>query len=278
MKRRRFLQISAATLAGLPSAGRADGGHQASWRGLALGAEVSVTLTGGDAARAEAVLSALPCRLRGIEAEFSLYDPASALSALNRDGYLTRPSPAFAEVLNLCDRLHAATGGLFDPTVQPLWEALSTGQGRAAARALIGWSRVDRSAGRIKLAAGQRLTLNGIAQGYATDLVRADLAAAGYGRALVNIGEYAALGGPWRIGIADPEFGRLAERRLSDGAIATSSARATLVGGQPHILHPRGGRIHAATVSVEADSAALADGLSTALILAEPSGAWTASG
>jgi thiamine biosynthesis lipoprotein len=40
------------------------------------------------------------------------------------------------------------------------------------------------------------------------------------------------------------------------------------VGGQPHILHPKGQPARWSTVTVQADSAALADGLSTALVFA----------
>ena len=124
----------------------------------------------------------------------------------------------------------------------------------------------------MRLGAGQALTLNGVAQGFAADLVRADLAAAGFGHALVNLGEFAALGGPWRLGIVDPTWGEMATRSLTGTAIATSSPGATLVGGHSHILDPRGQAPRWSTVSVEADSAALADGLSTALCLADEAG------
>jgi thiamine biosynthesis lipoprotein len=261
MKRRRFLQILAASALPL-SIGR--DAAAATWAGLAFGADCSVTLSGPGA---EAYLAALPQRLAEIERHFSLYDPHSALSRLNATGVLSDPAPEMRAILSFCDRLHRATGGRFDPTVQPLWRALAEGHDPAAARAAIGWGRVTLG-DTIRLGAGQTLTLNGVAQGFAADLVRADLAAAGFTHALVNLGEFAALGGPWHLAVADPQWGEVAIRSLNGTAIATSSPAATLVGGQSHIIDPHGGQPLWSTVSVQADSAALADGLSTALCLA----------
>jgi thiamine biosynthesis lipoprotein len=258
LSRRRFLTICAAS-ALWPRRARGAAG----WRGLALGAEVSVTLEGPGA---EAALADLPGLLARIEAVFSLYRE-SELVRLNASG-AARVSPWLGQALALCDRLHRLTGGAFDPTVQPLWRALAEGGDLAEARGQIGWGRV-RLGERVVLGEGQALTLNGMAQGFAADLVRGWLAARGFTRALVDMGEQAALGGPWRIGIEDPAAGLLASRTLRDGrALATSAPRATLVAGQPHILHPQGLPPLWSTVSVEADSAALADGLSTALVFA----------
>lgn len=261
MKRRRFLQILAAAV----PACAAGPAHAARWQGVALGADCAVELEGPGA---EAALAALPGRLRDIEGLFSLYDPVSDLARLNTAGRLVAPRPEMRAILALCDDLHRATAGRFDPSVQPLWRALAEGGDTGAARAAIGWHRIVLE-GDIRLAAGQALTLNGIAQGFAADLVRDELARAGFTHALVNLGEFASLGGPWQIGVADPALGLVTTRSLTGTAIATSSPAATLVGGQSHILDPFGGLPQWATVSVEADSAALADGLSTALCLAD---------
>ncbi|WP_395543542.1 FAD:protein FMN transferase [Neotabrizicola sp. sgz301269] len=259
LPRRRFLTICAAA-ALLPRSARA-----ANWQGIALGADVSVTLEGPGA---EVALIDLPALLDRIEAVFSLYRP-SELVQLNAKG-AGRVSDWMAQALALCDRLHGLTGGAFDPTVQPLWRALAGGGDLASARRAIGWGRV-RLGETVTLDKGQALTLNGMAQGFAADLVRGWLARRGFTRALVDMGEQAALGGPFHIGIADPEAGLLASRSLRGGrALATSSPRATLVAGMPHILHPRGLPPLWSTVAVEADSAALADGLSTALVFAPP--------
>lgn len=262
--RRRFLAISAAALLGRPA--RAAG--PARWSGIALGAEADITLHGPEAATAPA-LDAVRAILARVEALFSLHDPASALSTLNRTGRLDPAPPAFLRLLREAGRVHRATAGRFDPTVQPLWRALAEGGDPVAARRLIGWHRVRLAGTGVALGPGQALTLNGIAQGFATDLVADSLAARGFGRALVHIGEHRALGGPWRLALEDPEAGFLGTRTLTGTAIATSSPAALRLGpATGHILDPRGGASPAwSTVSVEAGRATLADALSTAFCL-----------
>ncbi|RID92481.1 FAD:protein FMN transferase [Gemmobacter lutimaris] len=254
--RRRFLQIAAAT-AILPGRARAE----ARWQGQALGADCDVLLAGPGA---EAALAGIPALMERVEAAFSLYRD-SELTRLNSTGQLA-PSAIFAGMLALSDRLHRLTGGAFDPSVQPLWQALRDGRDPGTVRGAVGWQRIARRDGGVQLAPGQALTFNGVAQGYASDLVRDYLARRGFERALVNMGEYAALGGPFRLGIADPMAGELAEWHLRGTALALSAPGATLIGGAPHIQHPQGLAPLWSSVAVEADSAALADGLSTALV------------
>lgn len=260
--RRRFIAIAAAAALPGGAAARSQG-----WQGQVMGADASITLTGPGAA---SVLTRAEALLRRIEAVFSLYDAESKLSRLNAAGRADRPSADLLAVLTLSRQLHVVTGGLFDPTVQPLWRALAAGGDAGAAALLIGLDRVRLTGDSIRMDTGQALTFNGIAQGYATDRVRDLLAQAGFDHCLVNIGEYAALGGPWKIGIEDPTDGLLATRQLTGGAMATSSPGALLLAdGSAHILDPARRRLPLwSTVSVQADSAALADGLSTALCFA----------
>lgn len=261
LSRRRVLTIMAAA-GGTALTGRAAAART-EWTGRAMGAEAHLVLTGPESMR-EAVLADLETTLAHIEAQFSLYTP-SALTQLNETGVLMRPHEDFHQVLALSDRLHHATGGLFDPTVQPLWRALAQGHDIATARWTLGWDRVQHGPEIVRLAKGQALTLNGIAQGFATDAVVEVLKRHGMEQGLVEIGEIAARGGPWTIGVADPEHGVVLSRRLTDGAIATSSPYAMRLGAHGHILSPHGNAPIWSTLSVEAESAAVADGLSTAL-------------
>lgn len=259
MNRRRFLTLSAA-FACAPRLAEA-----ATWRGTALGAEVSVTLT-GPRDRTAPLLASIPGLLAGIESDFSLYDPTSALSLLNETGRLDRPGRAFRDLLAACDRAHVLTGGLFDPTVQPLWRALAEGRDTAAARALIGWNRVRHDDRRVTAGPGQQMTFNGIAQGFATDTVARFLEARGLETALIDIGEQRALGGPFTLGLEDPAQGFLGTRTLAGSAIATSSPGALRLGPETHILSPEGQRALWSTVSIEARDATTADALSTAAV------------
>jgi thiamine biosynthesis lipoprotein len=262
MRRRRFLMVAAAA-ALAPGAGRAGTLRR---RFLALGAEAEIVLH-GPADLLPPALAAAEAEIARAEALFSLYRPDSALARLNAAGRLDAPDPAFLDLLALCDRVHAATAGRFDPTVQPLWRALAEGRDPAPARGALGWTRVARTADSVRLAPGQALTFNGIAQGFATDRVTAALTRHGLTRALVNIGEYRAQGGPFRLGIEDPAAGFLGQLTLDSGAVATSAPGAlTLPDGSAHILDPlHGGPPLWSSVTVTAASAGLADGLSTAL-------------
>lgn len=258
--RRRFLTITAA-LAAMPMSAQAH-----SWQGHAFGAKVSLTIR-GPKDHAKAAMLRARALLTKVEGLFSLYDPLSALSMLNSSGMLARPNTQFLDLMKAADRAVSLTDDLFDPTVQPLWAALAGGHDPVDAMAAIGWNKVTFSADQIALGAGQALTFNGIAQGYATDLIADMLKARGFTDALVNIGEYRSLGGKWTLGLSDPSHGVMGNRTLSGGAIATSSPAATPLGQGGHILHPSAAP-QWSTVSVEAPRATLADSLSTALVLA----------
>lgn len=255
MRRRRFLQIVlGAALAG----GRAAAGE---WRGPAFGADVSIR------AGADLDLDPVLAEIARIEAAFSLYRD-SELTRLNASGTCT-PSDAMRSVLGLSARVHAATGGAFDPTVQPLWTALATGGDAAAARSRVGFGRVA-IGDRVTLGPGQALTLNGIAQGYAADRIRAVLAAQGLTDCLIDMGEFSAIGGPFRVGIEDPVAGLVGRHAIGGAgprAIATSSPGALRLPGGSHILGPRGEVPLWSTVSVAGDDAALCDAASTAFVL-----------
>jgi hypothetical protein len=61
--------------------------------------------------------------LRHLESQLSLFDPASALCRLNRDGVLRQPDPALVDLLEQAQAVSARSQGAFDVTVQPLWAA-----------------------------------------------------------------------------------------------------------------------------------------------------------
>ena len=263
MNRRRFLTISCAAL-GTPAAAASS----IEWRGFALGAKVSISIRGTKDVT-EPALDRARTLIRHVEHQFSLYDPESALSRLNRDGVLPDPHPDFRVLCTQVDGLHARTGGLFDPTVQVLWQKSVNDQPIASARNLIGWSHVEHSENKIKLAPGQQLTFNGIAQAFATDLVTDSLRSAGFTDLFVNIGEHAAHGPARRLGIQDPLAGHVGTLTLKNAAVASSSPAATQIGSAHHIFSPFSDDLQWSTVSVIAPRAAIADGLSTALCLAD---------
>lgn len=281
--RRRFIAI----LAGAASLGA---GHLRAeplvvWHGVAMGARATLAFAHP---RADRLIAMARAEIARLEALFSLHRADSALTELNREGFLADPAPEMLAILSLCRSIHDATGGAFDPTVQPLWalHAESFVAGRApeeaeimAARALVGFHRVAIASDRIAFARpGMALTLNGIAQGFVADRIAALLAGEGLTDALIDMGEIVGRGrtpegAPWRVPVADPAGGPPKRRvDLCDTAIATSAPLGTTFdapGREGHILDPRTGRPGGLwpQITVAAAHAALADGLSTAFCL-----------
>ncbi|MCB1387348.1 MAG: FAD:protein FMN transferase [Nitratireductor sp.] len=286
LSRRRFIAISASAAAtGLSSlaanAAGMEAGTGARWRGVALGAEADIRLVGLPRQQAERLLEQVRAEITRLEDEFSLYRADSALSRLNRDGRLDQPGGDMLSLLGLVSAMHAASGGRFDPTVQPVWDAYARAAGRpvaaqlTAARRRVGWRHVEIDAAAIRLAEGCALTLNGIAQGYVTDRAVALLRQAGLENALVEVGEISAMGRPdkdgfWQVHLGS-SGGPMVE--VSDRAVATSAADGTLIGeGVSHLIDPATGlpcRSKWLRTSVIHLSAAIADAASTATSLME---------
>ncbi|WP_330177944.1 FAD:protein FMN transferase [Streptomyces sp. NBC_01498] len=131
----------------------------------------------GDGARVGAALGAAVASLHRADELFSTYRPGSQLMRLGR-GELDRAdcAPEVAEVLELC---------------------------AAAERESEGWFTTRYAGG---------LDPTGLVKGWAVERAARTIAAAGAGRVCLNGGgDVQLLGGPWRVGIADP---------LSPGALA----------------------------------------------------------
>ncbi len=231
---------------------------------------------------AQAALEQAFAALAVVDDALSLWKP-SELSALNEAGSAV-VSEALLATLQVALDVARASGGAYDPTVEPLVRA-SGGLGgprrrlgdaeRRALLARVGHARVelDLAARRVTLRGGARLDLGGVAKGYAVDLAVAALRARGATAGLVDLGRssVAAFGQPLTLDVADPEDERRppwATLELAEAALSSSSGAQ-----QPgHILDPRSGRParHLLGVTVVAASAAEADALSTAVFVLGP--------
>ncbi len=300
--RRRFIHVSAAA-AGLallpvrrgPSAAVASAAnpHLRTWRGVALGADATLQIHHPDPATADRLIVRCRAEVARLERIFSLYREDSALRRLNRDGRLDDPPLELVELLGRAEAFSRLTAGAFDVTVQPLWDLYAAhfstqrpdpaGPGRAAIAATlahVGHDGVELAAAGVRLTKpGMALTLNGIAQGYITDLVVDLLRHEGIDHSLVDMGEIRALGSrpsgsPWSVGLEDPTApGTVAERiAIIDQAVATSGGYGTQFDPQGrfnHIFDPRTGETswRYLSVSVIAPTATVADALSTGFSL-----------
>lgn len=278
LNRRRFISISAAAVAA-PNVVMAS--PITSWNGIALGAKAQIHIVGRDVKLANQLITRTEAEIDRLESIFSLYRTNSLLNRLNANGYLASPPPEFLEVLSLSTIVHKATGGAFDPSIQPLWAAYAMHRSPeeiSAARALVDWNNLNFKSNRVSFAKrGMALSFNGIAQGYIADRVASLLRGAGLSNVLVNTGEIQAIGhgqsgAGWHVGIVEPHQSRPVHNIfLGERSLATSALMGTKIGdtGRAHLIDPRTGTPGGkwSVMSVSAKMASLADALSTAFCL-----------
>jgi thiamine biosynthesis lipoprotein len=236
--------------------------------------------------------------MRDLEKKFSMQDPDSALSAVNRSA---GASPVeidgdLRSVLETALRIADLTGGAFDPTIGAVTEIWrdDDGAGRlpgsddlAAALSLVGYGGLELTEGRAYLErAGARLDLGGIAKGYASQAAARLLRERGIGSALIDLGgNVVALGHrpdgqKWRIGVQDPFKDRgspLCVLEVSNTSVVTAGVyeRRWEMDGRSwtHIYDPSTGMPiegELLSVTVVSDDPTEGDALSTAFMVLGP--------
>jgi thiamine biosynthesis lipoprotein len=247
----------------------------------------------GDEVQAGAALDLALDRIAALEDAMTTWRIDGELAVWNAacsKGAKTMPvSPDLLAALSGARRWAERTEGLFDPAIGPLVAAwgLQTG-GRVPtdeeienARALSSWRQfeIDRTKGTVHcLARGVALDLGGYGKGFALDEAARVLREHGIDSALFNFGgQVLVLDAPpgepgWIVEIAHPEDRLLpvAELVVARASVSTSSNTE-----RGHVLDPRTGRpaTWRAAVTVVTRSAADADALSTALLVAGREGA-----
>lgn len=291
MNRRRFCLTlggaSASTLFGPDFASGAVAGNTFETSSVCFGASARIVVRHQSRSVAWKAMESAFEELARIETLMSIYDPGSQLSILNRAGRLRSPHPLLVKILRRAQKFSVATDSAFDVTVQPLWNLFhKSNAGRfpsqkqiANARRMVGHRNMDVRAGMIRLMNDASVTLNGIAQGFATDRARQVLLTHGIQHALIDIGELAGIGEKengtsWKAGIQHPreESAYSMIVAVENRCLATSGDYAATFGdgfSDHHIFDPNTGRspVELASVSVLAPSATEADALSTALMV-----------
>lgn len=297
MKRRQFIQSSLGGGLLLAAHGAwaakntppATGLHWHDTTFSGLGTTLSIRAAHADASALMLALQHARQRVNQVEDDMSLFRLTSKLSQLNQTGVLHRPPPALLHVLRLSQRIAQQSRGAFDVTVQPLWQLYARAQkhGRLPqpqevtnAQQLVGWRHLHVGDARIALAKpGMGVSLNGIAQGYAADLVRASLKQDGVVHALINTGEWSAIGWaegqrPWVLGVADPHahdqwLARVAMSGLSVATSADDQCTFSDDRKHHHIFNPRTGYSpqDISSVTVAAPTCTMADALTKILFV-----------
>lgn len=232
--------------------------------------------------------------LETVDRQMSTWRDDSELMAVRKGGRVD-VSPDTLSVVRDGLALAEATGGAFDPTVQPLMElwgfhsrerTLTTpsAEALAAARSTVGWTKVSTGATWVN-AGGTALDLSAIAKGHAVDRVSLLLSRKGRANHMVEIGGEVRVAGEgprglWSLGVDAPEEGGVpgqqfvAVVQLTNHALATSGNYRNLVevDGRKvhHTMDPRTGEpavTDVASVSVVAPTCREADSLATAVMV-----------
>lgn len=199
------------------------------------------------------------------EAKYSRFRPDSLVSRINAAAGQdwVAVDAEMEGLLKLCDTLHFMTQGVLDPTTLPLirlWNykaeppRIPAAAEIAAARALVGWKKVQRSPGKVFLpSAGMALDFGGFGKEYAVDIVAQLAVDHGIANVLVDFGhDLRALGQPpgrpaWHIGLEDPRRPGVADGSIGVTGKGVASSgdylRSFTFGGRRygHIIDPRTG-------------------------------------
>lgn len=235
-----------------------------SFPALGTTCEVQYAAPGGETPAA-AFERAVTAWVNAFETKYSRFRPDSLISRIN-----AAAGRAWVDVdaemegmFKLCDTLHFMTQGILDPTMLPLirlWNyktdtpRIPTQEEIAAARAVIGWKKVQRTPGKVYLPEpGMALDFGGFGKEYAVDVTAQIAAEHGITSALVDFGhDLRALGAPpgrpaWHIGIEDPRKPGISSDSLAIVGKSVASSgdyiRGFVINGKRygHIIDPRTG-------------------------------------
>jgi thiamine biosynthesis lipoprotein len=276
-------------------------GQEIQITGQTMGTIYQVKVISGGEIKAGILKTAIENRLTIINQSMSTFIPDSEISRFNALKRINKPftvSSDFMAVITLAQTLYRLTDGAWDGTLAPLVNLWGFGSTTATDRvpaqntilallSQVGFNLISIGPGNqlVKKNAAVTLDLASVAKGYGVDAVSGLIADRGYRDYLVEIGGEVLAAGhrldgrPWRVGINRPERGAPFNAvykavDLSNRALATSGdyrnyfeANGRYYG---HILDPRTGypvTNGVVSVSVIADTCALADGLATGIMV-----------
>lgn len=250
---------------------------------------VAVTCLADDMDAARAAIEAAFLAMSAAAAVLTRFDPGSAVSRLNRDGYLAQVPSSLREVMQHALAISSATAGAFDVSVLPVLgyvESLRrpvrlTANDRDAITRrdhLIDYRNIVLGERDLRLTRpGMGITLDGIAKGYVVDQGIAALRSCGIEYGLVDAGgDVQSMAGAdpqwhWNVGIVDPhDVSRVAAVvQLRNGCLSTSGNYRVFFSADRrlfHLINPRTGYSpdSYSSVTVMADRSVIADGMSTA--------------
>ena len=261
---------------------------------------VRVVVCSNDEETAEEAISAAFTRLEEVVNIASTFDETAEAFKLNQDGYIESPSDELLELINMSIDYSELTAGSFDITCQPLlelweykpdaekqfWELDEATQQDQIDKTikLVGSDNIVVTENKISFQkVGMKITLGGIAKGYAVDEALKVIKKMGIRYALIDAGgDISTLGSKpegelWQLALANPDdtSDSLAIFRVSDKAVATSGNYERYFDPEAqvgHIMDPKTGysTSNCISVTIVADNCTRADILATAVFVMGP--------
>ncbi len=264
-----------------------------------MGTYVTITVYSDEKTALEAISAAFT-KIEEIERIASIFDEESEAFKLNQTGYLDTPSSELIELISMSLDYSELTDGNFDITCQPLldlwdykpdadkqfWEldeAIQTERINETLK-LVGSDKIVVEEDKIYLKEkGMKITLGGIAKGYAVDKALEIIKDIGIKYALVDAGgDISTLGSKpegelWDIALVNPDnTGEyLVDFKIKDKAVTTSGNYERYFDLEKkvhHILNPKTGYSASGCISVTiiAESCMQADALATGVFVMGP--------
>jgi len=264
-----------------------------------MGTYVTVVVY-SDEKTAEEAINATFDRIEEVVNIASTFDETAEAFKLNQDGYLDTPSDELLELINLSLDYSELTDGSFDITVQPLldlweynpdadkqfWELDESTQKAEINKALklVGSDQIIIKDNTIRFKEeGTKITLGGIAKGYAVDEALEVFKDMGIKYALVDAGgDIGTVGSKpdnelWGIALVNPDDTSeyLVDFQIKDKAVATSGNYERYFDPEAkvhHIINPDTGYSATGSISVTiiAENCTQADILATAVFVMGP--------
>lgn len=176
-----------------------------------------------------------------LQSLWSTRNESSELSRLNNaNGEPMQISQITADLLSFTLGISAKTGGMLDPTVEPLMKAwgftggefhVPTDEELAAAQSLVGYEKVRLEGTTVTMPAGMQLDFGAVAKGYSCDLITDAWKEQGITSGLVNLGGNIGVigknedGEDWQIAIQNPNDNTsLGVLSVTDCSVVTSGS------------------------------------------------------
>ncbi len=255
---------------------------------------VTITVYSLNEQAAEEAIQAAFARMVEIEQVASIFDEESEAFRLNQEGRITEPSDDLRQLISMSLDYYQLTNGYFDITVEPLLELWESGLWQESqlvqelriseTMPLVGSDKIVVTDDEIIFSVeGMKITLGGIAKGYAAEEALKVLENIGIEHALVNAGgDISTLdakpnGDPWSINLVNPDdtTQSLANFIVIGKAVATSGNYERYFDPNKeahHIIDPKTGFSAQESISVTiiAESLVQADALATAVFAMGP--------